>query len=221
MQRDFPAPLNSSAAVASLKTRPGLLPVLAAAEPLIRDPVAFDWDERGRLWVVEMGDYPLDRPRGRIRVLTDRDGDWIYDEAVTFLDELAFPSGIQCWRNGVLISMAPQVFYAADTDGDGVCDHRQPLYAGFIEGNQQHRVNGLRWGLDGWLYLANGDSGGLAAGTGALPDATELITPPGQPVLLRRSRPADSSGQQSRGRRFRHHPIRPGTRRLRSLVRQQ
>lgn len=185
LQRDFPAPLKPTAAVSSLKTRPGLLPVLAAAEPLIRDPVAFDWDERGRLWVVEMGDYPLDRPRGRIRVLTDRDGDWVYDEAVTFLDELAFPSGIQCWRNGVLISMAPQVFYAADTDGDGVCDHRQPLYAGFIEGNQQHRVNGLRWGLDGWLYLANGDSGGLAAGTGALPDATDLITPPGQPVLLR------------------------------------
>jgi putative membrane-bound dehydrogenase-like protein len=185
LQQDFPAPLQPGAAVASLKTRPGMQPVLAAAEPLIRDPVAFDWDERGRLWVVEMGDYPLDRPRGRVRVLTDRDGDWVYDEAVTFLDELAFPSGIQCWRGGVLISMAPQVFYAEDTDGDGVCDHRQPLYAGFIEGNQQHRVNGLRWGLDGWLYLANGDSGGLAAGTGELPGVAERITPPGQPVLLR------------------------------------
>ncbi|MFM7057299.1 MAG: neutral/alkaline non-lysosomal ceramidase N-terminal domain-containing protein, partial [Planctomycetota bacterium] len=185
LQRDFPAPLNPASAVTSLQTRPGMQPVLAAAEPLIRDPVAFDWDERGRLWVVEMGDYPLDRPRGRIRVLTDRDGDWRYDEAVTFLDELAFPSGIQCWRNGVIISMAPQVFYAEDTDGDGACDHRQPLYAGFIEGNQQHRVNGLRWGLDGWLYLANGDSGGLAAGTGELPGATERITPPGQPVILR------------------------------------
>ncbi len=185
LQQDFPAPLNPRDAVASLQTRPGMQAVLAAAEPLIRDPVAFDWDERGRLWVVEMGDYPLDRPRGRIRVLTDRDGDWVYDEAVTFLDELAFPSGIQCWRNGVLISMAPQVFYAEDTDGDGACDHRQPLYAGFIEGNQQHRVNGLRWGLDGWLYLANGDSGGLAAGTGELPGAAERITPPGQPVILR------------------------------------
>ena len=185
LQQDFPAPLNPGAAVASLKTRPGMQPVLAAAEPLVRDPVAFDWDERGRLWVVEMGDYPLDRPRGRIRVLTDRDGDWVYDEAVTFLDELAFPSGIQCWRNGVLISMAPQVFYAEDTDGDGTCDHRQPLYAGFIEGNQQHRVNGLRWGLDGWLYLANGDSGGLAAGTGQLPGVAEPLSTPGQPVLLR------------------------------------
>ena len=185
LQQDFPGPLNPSEALASLKTRPGMRPVLAASEPLIRDPVAFDWDERGRLWVVEMGDYPLDRHRGRVRVLTDRDGDWVYDDAVTFLDELDFPSGIQCWRNGVLISMAPQVFYAADTDGDGVCDLRQPLYAGFVEGNQQHRVNGLRWGLDGWLYLANGDSGGLAAGTGEIPGLSERLPVPGQPVLLR------------------------------------
>ena len=185
LRQDFPAPLNPSEALASLKTRPGMRPILAAAEPLIRDPVAFDWDERGRLWVVEMGDYPLDRHRGRIRVLTDRDGDWVYDQAETFLDELDFPSGIQCWRDGVLISMAPQVFYAADTDGDGVCDLRQPLYAGFVEGNQQHRVNGLRWGLDGWLYLANGDSGGLAAGTGEIPGLSERLPQPGQPVLLR------------------------------------
>ncbi len=185
LQQDFPGPLNPSEALASLKTRPGTRPMLAAAEPLIRDPVAFDWDERGRLWVVEMGDYPLGLHRGRVRVLTDRDGDWVYDEAVTFLDELDFPSGIQCWRNGVLISMAPQVFYAADTDGDGSCDLRQPLYAGFVEGNQQHRVNGLRWGLDGWLYLANGDSGGLAAGTGEIPGLSERLPAPGQPVLLR------------------------------------
>ena len=32
---------------------------------------------------------------------------------------------------------------------------------GFREGNQQHRVNGLVWGLDNWLYGANGDSGGM------------------------------------------------------------
>ena len=34
------------------------------------------------------------------------------------------------------------------------------LFEGFVEGNQQHRVNGLRWSLDGWVHLANGDSGG-------------------------------------------------------------
>ena len=32
---------------------------LVAAEPVVLDPVAFDWDEQGNLWVTEMADYPL------------------------------------------------------------------------------------------------------------------------------------------------------------------
>ena len=46
-------------------------------------------------------------------------------------------------------------------DGDDKADVRKTLYRGFGEGNQQHRVNGLRWGLDNWLYVGNGDSGGM------------------------------------------------------------
>src|SRR6185369_2929275 len=37
---------------------------------------------------------------------------------------------------------------------------RNVLYSGFNEGNQQHRLNGFDYGLDNWLYGANGDSGG-------------------------------------------------------------
>ena len=171
LQQEFPAPQDPETARDSFKVRPGLQVVLAAAEPLIRDPVAFDWDHRGRLWVVEMGDYPLGNGphRGRVQILEDTDGDYRYDKAVTFLDNLAFPSGIQCWQNGAIISMAPEIFYAEDTDSDGNADLQETLYRGFAEGNQQHRVNGLRWGLDGWLYLANGDSGGSIAGTGYIP----------------------------------------------------
>ena len=49
---------------------------------------------------------------------------------------------------------------AEDTDGDGKADKREVLFTGFSEGNQQHRVNSLVWGLDNWIYCANGDSGG-------------------------------------------------------------
>lgn len=138
---------------------------LVAAEPLIVDPVAFDWGPDGRLWVVEMRDYPrgIDehgKPGGRVKVLTDKDGDGRYDEARLFLDNLPFPTGIKVWRKGVLITAAPEIVYAEDTDGDGQADVKKTLYKGFGEGNQQHRVNGLRWGLDGWLYVGNGDSGG-------------------------------------------------------------
>ncbi len=138
---------------------------LVAAEPLVRDPVAFDWNPDGRLWVAEMRDYPLGvdgkgKPGGVIRLLSDRDGDGRYDHADEFLPDVPFPSGIMAWRRGVLVSAAPDIFYAEDTDGDGKADRREVILTGFREGNQQHRVNGFAWGLDGWVYAANGDSGG-------------------------------------------------------------
>src|SRR5439155_63372 len=61
---------------------------------------------------------------------------------------------------GVLISAAPEIIYAEDTDGDGKADVRKVLFSGFGEGNQQHRVNGFEYGLDNWVYAANGDSSG-------------------------------------------------------------
>ena len=82
---------------------------------------------------------------GRIRMLEDTNKDGVYDKATTFLDGLAFPNGIHCWRGGVIVTMAPEIFYAEDTDGDGKADVRETMYKGFVEGNQQHRINGLRW----------------------------------------------------------------------------
>lgn len=158
-----PAPRSPQASQRAFRTRPGLRVELAAAEPLVVDPVAFAWGADGRLWVAEMHDYPLGvdgQPAGRIRVLFDDDGDYRYDRAETFLDGLNFPSGVMPWRHGVLITSAPHLLFAADMDGDGRADEIRVLFTGFGEGNQQHRVNGLQWGLDNWVYCANGDSGG-------------------------------------------------------------
>jgi putative membrane-bound dehydrogenase-like protein len=63
-------------------------------------------------------------------------------------------------RGGVFVASIPDIFYAADTDGDGKCDKRETWFTGFTAGNPQHLVNGFAWGLDGWFYGANGDSGG-------------------------------------------------------------
>ena len=154
-----------AAGLASMKPRPRFQVELVAAEPLVMDPVAFAWGADGKLWVVEMADYPrgIDgqgKFGGRVRFLEDTDGDGGYDRSTVFLDALGFPSGVMPWRRGVLVTCAPEIFYAEDTDGDGKADVRRTLYKGFVEGNQQHRVNGLRWGLDNWIYCANGDSGG-------------------------------------------------------------
>ena len=138
---------------------------LVAAEPFVQDPVDFDWGPDGKLWVVEMADYPhgLDgkgSAGGRIRVLEDRDQDGRYETSTLFTDHLQTPNGILSWRDGVLVTACPDILYLEDTDGDLKADVIEKLYSGFSEGNEQHRVNGLRWGLDNWIYLANGDSGG-------------------------------------------------------------
>ncbi|MBX3448860.1 MAG: HEAT repeat domain-containing protein [Planctomycetaceae bacterium] len=166
----MPAAKTPKAAIQSMRVRPGFTVELMAHEPLVLDPVAFQWGPDGKLWVAEMADYPngMDgrgQPGGRIRYLEDTDNDGRYDKSTLFLEGVSFPSGVHPWKNGVLVSAAPDIFFAADTDGDGKADVREVLYTGFGEGNQQHRVNGFTWGLDGWLYLANGDSGGTIRST--------------------------------------------------------
>jgi putative membrane-bound dehydrogenase-like protein len=158
-------PKSPGAALKTIHAAPGFKVEIVASEPLVKDPIAMDWGADGRLWVVEMGDYPLGtdgkgKPGGVVRFLEDTNGDGVYDRQTTFLDGLPFPSGIMPWRNGVLVACAPEIFYAEDRNGDGKADHREVLFTGFTEGNQQHRINGFEMGLDGWVYGANGDSGG-------------------------------------------------------------
>src|SRR5687768_13273918 len=91
---------------------------LAAAEPDVVDPVAIRFDEDGRMWVVEMRDYPLGVPEGpisRIRVLEDRDGDGRFETATTFADKLLFVTGLQPWKGGVFVTLAGALVYMKDT----------------------------------------------------------------------------------------------------------
>ncbi|MBL8853606.1 MAG: c-type cytochrome [Planctomycetaceae bacterium] len=154
-------PRSPAEALASIRVPAGYRVELVAAEPEVLDPVAFDWDEHGRLWVVEMADYPsgmdgAGKAGGRIRRLEDRDGDGRFETSQLFAEGLNFPNGILTWDQGVLVTAAPEILYLADTNEDGHADVREVWFSGFNEGNQQLRVNGLRWGLDGWVYCANG-----------------------------------------------------------------
>lgn len=162
---DMPPPKSPDGALASFHIRPGFRVELAAAEPVVIDPIALDWGADGRLWVVEMRDYPLGldgkgKSGGVVKVLDDTNGDGRYDKATIFLDGIPFPSSVMPWRKGVLIAAAPDLFYAEDINGDGRADVQKTLFTGFTPGNQQHRFNGFEYGLDGWIYAANGDSGG-------------------------------------------------------------
>jgi putative membrane-bound dehydrogenase-like protein len=169
---DIPPPQSPEDALKTLQVRDGFRVELVAAEPVVIDPVSFDWGPDGRFWVVEMRDYPVGidgkgKPGGVVKVLEDRDGDGRFESATTFLDSLAYPSSLMPWRKGVLIAAAPDLFYAEDTDGDGRADRTEVILTGFVPGNQQHRFNGFEWGLDGWVYAANGDSGGKVRARGS------------------------------------------------------
>jgi putative membrane-bound dehydrogenase-like protein len=165
LQSTEPTAKSAEASLHSIRVRPGFQVELVAAEPLVQSPIAFAWGADGKLWVVEMGDYPLGvdgkgKPGGRIKYLEDTNGDGKYTKATVFLDGLSMPTSVLPWGKGVLVTCAPEIFYAEDTKGTGKADKRIPLYTGFHEGNPQHRVNSLVRGLDNWIYCANGDSGG-------------------------------------------------------------
>lgn len=162
-----PGPKSPGDSLACIKTRPGFKVELMVSEPIVQSPIAFAWGPDGKFWVVEMGDYPLGidgkgKPGGKIKYLekTKPEGDGPYDKMTVFMDGLGFPTGVFPYKNGVLVTCAPDIFYA-EVGKDGKAAKKEILFTGFVEGNQQHRVNGLVWGIDNWIYGANGDSGGL------------------------------------------------------------
>lgn len=160
-------PLSPAEALEAFTLRPGLEIELVAAEPLVVDPVAFAWGADGRLWVVEMRDYPLGidgkgAPGGVVKILDDEDGDGRYDRATVFLEGLAYPTSVLPYRNGAFICSVPEIIFAADSDGDGKADKRETFFTRLTVGNPQHLANGLRLGLDGWIHCANGGTNTVA-----------------------------------------------------------
>ncbi|HSU57080.1 MAG TPA: neutral/alkaline non-lysosomal ceramidase N-terminal domain-containing protein [Candidatus Dormibacteraeota bacterium] len=199
---EFPAPKSPEESLRSIQTKPGLEVQLAAAEPLVVDPVAIDWGADGKLWVVEMRDYPMGmdghwKPGSRIKFLEDTNGDGRYDKATILLDNLPFSTGVTAWGKGVLVCAAPDILYAEPAGG--VNDRRvknpivKKILTGFATDNYQARVNSLSLGLDNWIYGANGLLGGIIRGTAQAIQPTQPGVPPSEVDI--------------RGRDFRLDPI--------------
>ncbi len=139
---------------------PDLRIQLIAAEPDVESPVAMAFTPDGSLYVAEMPGYPTTEWTGRVKKLNDEDGDGRYTMTSVFADGLNFPNSVMPFKGGLLVTDAPDIFYLKDTTGDGKADHKEVVYTGYRPGNEQLRVNSLYWGLDNWIYGANGRSGG-------------------------------------------------------------
>lgn len=143
-------------ALGTFEVAPGFQIEMVASEPLISDPVAMEIDEQGRMYVVEMHGYPLDKSgSGKVRLLDDTDGDGKMDKTTVFAEGLILPTGILRWKKGILVTDPPSVLYLEDTDGDGRADVRDTLLTGFAVSNPQHNINNPMLGLDNWIYLGH------------------------------------------------------------------
>src|SRR4051812_15309535 len=171
-------PREPAEAANPFKLRDGFRLDLLAAEPLVTDPVAMEYDEDGRAYVAEMRDYPYtdkstdkpfterttDQPLGRIRLLEDMDGDGKFDRSTIFADGLSWPTGLAPWKGGIYVVATPDLWYLKDTDGDGRADVRRKVFTGFHKFNIQAVINNLKWGLDHKIYGAGSSNGGLIRG---------------------------------------------------------
>lgn len=153
-------------AVESMKTmqlEEGFEIKLVASEPLVNSPVAFVFDKAGRMWVTEMIGYMPDtvgtgedQPRGRITILSDRNGDGVMDDRKIFLDSLLLPRAISLIGSGILVAESPRLWYYEIRDDKPVKKTLvDPTYA--EGGNVEHQPNGLFRALDNWIYNAKSD----------------------------------------------------------------
>lgn len=134
---------------------------LFAAEPMVVNPVAMTWDERGRLWVVELYEYPLgakpgEKPRDKVKVLEDTDNDGRADKVTTFADGLNLATGIAVGNGGVYVGQAPHLLFFKDTDGDDKADVKEVVLTGFGLEDRHELLNSFAWGPDGWLHMTHG-----------------------------------------------------------------
>jgi len=151
----------------SFQIEPGMRIDLIAAEPLVIDPVAIAFDADRRMYVVEDRGYPdpaeggSPTTLGRIALLTDTNGDGVYDKRSDFATGLTYPNGIMPWRGGVFVTCSPDIYYLKDTDNDGIADVRKVVLTGFFATQTaQIRMSHPTLGLDGWVYVTAGLNGG-------------------------------------------------------------
>ncbi|MDG2359932.1 MAG: hypothetical protein P8M20_09780 [Planctomycetaceae bacterium] len=161
--RDSNAPfLKPAEAVAKMSIPDGFYVSVFVSEPDIAEPIAFCFDDRGRMWVAENFNYQTRRQHtddqvSRIQILEDTDGDGVFDKKKTFTDKLTFTSGLACGFGGVFVGSPPNLTFIPDADGDDKPDGPpEVLLDGWGIRDRHETLNSFIWGPDGWLYGCHG-----------------------------------------------------------------
>lgn len=155
-------PKSPAETLKSFRIEPGFRIELAAAEPIVRDPVAVAFDALGRMFAVEYTDYPTgpedenSPPLSKVVLLEDTDGDGVMDQRHVFADELTFAHSLLPIQDGILVGAQSKIVFLKDTDGDKRADVREVWFDGFVAAHPQMQIGNPRWGFDNWIYLNYG-----------------------------------------------------------------
>lgn len=161
----YQLPLSPEASEKLIQVPPGFDLRLFASEPDIINPIAMNWDERGRLWVVETVDYPNtvrnDSGSGddRIKICEDTNGDGRADTFTIFAEGLNIPTGFAFHKGGIIVTQAPYFLYLKDTNGDDRADVKEILIDGWGTFDTHAGPSNLVAGLDNNIYGVVGYSG--------------------------------------------------------------
>ena len=156
--------LSPAEAVAAMDVPEGFSVNAFASEPMITQPMAFCWDDRGRLWIAENRDYES-RGHGfsasgdsRILILEDSDRDGVADVRKVFAEGIPFPAGIAVGLGGLWLGAPPNLLFVPDRDGDDVADEDdiEVRLTGWGIRDRHETLNSFHWGPDGWLYGCQG-----------------------------------------------------------------
>ncbi|MEX1238568.1 MAG: PVC-type heme-binding CxxCH protein, partial [Cyclobacteriaceae bacterium] len=156
--------LTPDEAVSSMTLIDGYKANVWASEPMMTQPMAFCWDDRGRMWIAENRDYES-RGHGfsnagdsRILILEDTDRDGVADSRKVFMEGLAFPAAIAVGFDGLYVGAPPNLLFIPDKNNDDVADENdiKVLLTGWGIQDRHETLNSLHWGPDGWLYGLQG-----------------------------------------------------------------
>ncbi len=135
-----------------------------ASEPMMTQPMAFCWDDRGRLWIAENRDYETRRTGfskfgdSRVSILEDTDRDGVADTKKVFLEGIPFPAGIAVGFDGLWLGAPPNLLFVPDRDRDDKADMEdiEIRLTGWGIRDRHETLNSFHWGPDGWLYGCQG-----------------------------------------------------------------
>jgi putative membrane-bound dehydrogenase-like protein len=158
LRNELPSPRTpAEQTLAQMYLRDGFRAEVVVAEPDLHQPVAFTFDERGRIWVVEAYSYPQKRAEGqgldKIIIFEDSDGDGKFETRKVFAEGLNLVSGFELGFGGVWVGAAPQLLFIPDKNHDDKPDGPpEVLLDGFGYQDTHECLNSFMWGPDGWLY---------------------------------------------------------------------